>query len=296
MITQVTLREFQCHQMLDLTLERVTVLVGPTGAGKSAVLRAIRWVLLNQPQGDGFVRKGTKGCSVVLQADDHRITRRKGAAGNGYSLDGEDYKAFGMGVPDAIAQLLNVGPDSVAKQHDAPYWFGLTPGQVARELNAVISLDAIDTALGNAASAVRKATTAHEAAVTQLSEAQTTAQTLAWVPEAVKDYTTVKCTKDNASQIAASASQIDALVTAARLAQERVTMLSGAGSALARAVAGAAPDPRLEILGGLVAEGRQLEAESCRLAQDRGEQEAELQRLTKGRCPTCQRPLLPLRS
>lgn len=153
----ITIRNFQAHEKTKVEFDKkITTIVGPSDAGKSAVLRALRWVMTNKPSGNAFLRHETKRCRVALTVDGHKIVREKGDR-NTYALDNEPYKAFGNDVPQGIVQLLNIDELNFQSQHDAPFWFSSTAGEVGRELNQIIDLGLIDSTLSNVNSALRTA-------------------------------------------------------------------------------------------------------------------------------------------
>ncbi|MDI6632651.1 MAG: hypothetical protein QME13_09480, partial [Thermoanaerobacteraceae bacterium] len=83
------------------------MIVGPSDQGKTALLRALRWVLHNEPRGSDFVRVGADTCRVTVTFNDGtRITREKGPRSNRYVLekDGEQqvFEAVGWDVPPAV--------------------------------------------------------------------------------------------------------------------------------------------------------------------------------------------------
>jgi hypothetical protein len=158
MIERIRIRNFQVHEDLDLSFEPVTTITGSNDSGKSSIMRAIRWVLYNQPRGDKFIRWGTNAASVMLRIDDRTVKRERGPSVNAYHLDGEKYTSFDSNqVPKTIADFLNVGPDNAQVQDAAVFWFSDTAGEVAKKLNAVINLTEIDDAMEFAASEVRRA-------------------------------------------------------------------------------------------------------------------------------------------
>ena len=74
MLEKLRIINFQKHEDLTVSFDdRITTIVGPSDVGKSAVLRALRWVLTNQPDGSGFIREGEKNASVVLRVDGRTI-------------------------------------------------------------------------------------------------------------------------------------------------------------------------------------------------------------------------------
>lgn len=145
MFKSMTLRNFQCHKRLDIKFgKRVTTVVGPSDVGKSAVIRAIKWLATNKPPGATFRKTGTKNTIVGLKFDGHKLIRKKSKSTNEMVLDGKKFKAFGSTVPDEVANTLNLGTVNFQDQHDPPFWFSSTPGQVSRELNSIVNLDTID--------------------------------------------------------------------------------------------------------------------------------------------------------
>lgn len=163
-LRRLKLKNFQAHKSLVIDFgQHITTIKGPTDTGKSAILRALRWVCLNSLAGDEFISHGEKLCGVSLDVihknEKYLIERVKGRSGsaNLYALDAQEFRAFGQDVPDPIKALLRLGPINFQDQHDAPFWFSETAGEVSRKLNAVIDLSVIDTTLSKIASEVRRA-------------------------------------------------------------------------------------------------------------------------------------------
>lgn len=146
--------------MIDFS-RTVTTLVGPSSHGKSAVLRALWWVLTNKPAGKNFIGRWRKAKYALAKAtiDGKRIRRIRGASTNVYRLGKQRYKAFGQAVPKRIEGLVNVSPANYQRQIEAPYWFTLSPGEVSTRLNDIINLGSIDRSLSKASAEVRKAKT-----------------------------------------------------------------------------------------------------------------------------------------
>ena len=134
MLKKMRITNFQKHQDLKISFDPgVTVVVGPSDAGKSAVIRSLRWLSTNEPKGDSFIREGAEFAEAKLLVDDHTIARFRGKE-NTYSLDGSEFKAFKDKPPEQISSLLNVGDVNFQGQHDAIFWFSLTAGEVAKGL------------------------------------------------------------------------------------------------------------------------------------------------------------------
>ena len=155
-IESITLVDFQRHDKLKINLDpHVTFLTGETDAGKSTVLRALRWLCLNS--GTGYNRRGADRCIVSIVVDGKKISRKRSKSGNTYTLDDKRYDAVRSNVPEAIENILRVSEDSFQRQIALPYWFCLSPGQVSKELNAIVRLDVIDTSLSRIGSEARDA-------------------------------------------------------------------------------------------------------------------------------------------
>jgi len=157
-IEQLVLKNFQRHQNLTIDLDpHITTIVGPSDSGKSAVIRALRWLATNSPAGDAFIRDGEKKAGVVLTVDGETVERERGAGANIYRLGEDEFRAFGNEVPQKIGQMLNLGPLNFQGQHDSPFWFGETAGEVSRQLNKIVNLSIIDNVLSFLASRTREA-------------------------------------------------------------------------------------------------------------------------------------------
>lgn len=187
MISAISIKNFQAHKWLRLRFDAgITTIVGPSDMGKSAIIRALRWALTNRPGGDAFVRHGSQHAATVrVKIDGRTITRRRGGVStqNEYHLDAKEYKAFGRTVPADIEALVNMGDTGWQNQHDAPYWFCETPGEVSRRLNAIVDLGIIDDTMAAVAKQVHRTRTKLEISEADLTAAKLELDALAWVPK-----------------------------------------------------------------------------------------------------------------
>lgn len=147
------IRGFQTHSNLSVAFEQITTIVGPTDSGKSAALRALGWCLYNVPRGESFINWDSEAARVAVQVGNYRVTRERGKDLNRYSLEEKgvqdilEFKAFGHNVPEEIQAAVQMSENNFQGQHDSVFWFAATPGEVARNLNAIINLDSIDDSL-----------------------------------------------------------------------------------------------------------------------------------------------------
>ena len=78
-IKQLRLKNFQSHE--DTVLDFVpglNVLLGNSDTGKSAIVRAIRWLFYNEPAGDEFLQRGKSLVEVEAEFyDGSRLKRSR---------------------------------------------------------------------------------------------------------------------------------------------------------------------------------------------------------------------------
>ena len=157
MIRSIRLQQFQNH--IDSTFdfaEGVNSVIGFTDAGKTACIRAIKWVVYNRPRGTKFINHGAfadgkqvKDCVVTMQTDKHLIERRRSASKNSYTLDGVEFDVVKSSVPDEVREALNFEDINIQFQLDSPFLLTESSGEVARTMNRIVKLDDIDACQKN---------------------------------------------------------------------------------------------------------------------------------------------------
>ncbi|AGB41541.1 hypothetical protein Halha_1603 [Halobacteroides halobius DSM 5150] len=112
MIKAIELENFQSHEDTRLEFSSgFNVITGPSDQGKSAIVRALRWVLYNEPLGDDYIRSGNKSCRVTVELENgFKIVRRRTPSKNGYIIidtQGEKqvFERIGRDVPQKITKL-----------------------------------------------------------------------------------------------------------------------------------------------------------------------------------------------
>lgn len=172
-LVSLTLENFQCHKHLEVDLRsRLVSITGPSDVGKSAILRALRWVCLNEAP-DDLIRQGAKQSTVTLVLSTGDVIQRIKGTSNFYKLNDKQFSAVGRGEPPQdITNLLQLTEFNFQAQHDSPFWFSETAGEVSRQLNAVIDLSVIDSSLSFIASKVRSSQERVNVAQERLDEVQ----------------------------------------------------------------------------------------------------------------------------
>lgn len=294
-VQSITLRNFQRHRRLRVRLDpQITVLTGSSDRGKSAVVRALSWLTLNDFPTAAALRHDSARVKVSANVDGVRLSRSAGSGGNAYRLGDRTFRAFGQGVPEPVARLLNLRPENVQSQLDPPFWLSLTPGQVAGELNEVVNLEAIDRAAAEAASRLRRARATAEVCRERLGAARRRRKALGWtVPLGER----LERLEKHAKALADNKLRLDGLESLVADAETQIGVIRGYGNlnAVAASVGvlagcyeanlrAANRLANLERLNDMATSIEQeLQGNKRRLQQA----EQALREKTKGRCPTC---------
>jgi exonuclease SbcC len=294
-LEKLTIRNFQKHRKLEVDFDRfITTLVGANDAGKSAVIRALRYLALNRSPKGHFVHSGTEQVSVSLLLDEGSSVQRKHGKGrNLYKLDGRVFSATSNKVPEAVAKLLNVGDVNFQGQHNLPFWFSETPGQVGKNLNAIINLDVIDKTLASINSIERKAKAKVELTQDRLKEAQARR----------RKYGPVRLIADSLADLERQSSQLELLrkrrLRLSELVKEiqalRKTLKQAAWGDLAKAIARLEKQAtalkqlseQRDALNIITLRLATLRRTKCQSQESAIAAEKKLHQLCKGRCPVC---------
>lgn len=152
MIDKLSIRNFQCHKDSTLLFDKgVNCIVGQTDSGKSAIIRALKLAVYNEPNGDTYRSNWGGETSVSVHTPDAIIARTKGNSKNTYELDSIDtpFTAFGQTVPEEIKDALNMEEINLQQQLDSHFLLSETSGKVALHFNRIAKLDKIDRAQSN---------------------------------------------------------------------------------------------------------------------------------------------------
>lgn len=156
MIKQIEIKNFQSHRHTVIQFhDGVNAITGLSDSGKTAVLRALNWVITNKPSGDAFRSSwgGDTEVSIVLD-NNYRISRKRTDSRNGLDVTDPDgvtssHDAFNRSLPEEVLGLLNFSEINISYQQDSPFLISAPPGEVAQTLNKIANLDTIDLAISN---------------------------------------------------------------------------------------------------------------------------------------------------
>lgn len=125
-IKRIELQNFQSHVKTIIEPAGpgfLTVITGPSDSGKTAIIRALKWLLYNQPQGAEFTRTGASMVRVAVDyAGGVTVVRERTASTNRYKIlqpgteKPQVFEGFGSSVPLEIQNITGIRPIKIADQ------------------------------------------------------------------------------------------------------------------------------------------------------------------------------------
>lgn len=160
-IEKIILVNFQSHTYSELSLSKgVNVIVGPSDSGKTAIMRALRWNMFNDPSGVEFVREGETEVSVTIRFQNKvEVERKRTRSKNQYILRQPDeeeliFEGFGKNVPAEIEEAIGIKkvmlddkkslPLNFSDQLDGPFLLQETDAYKAQAIGRMVGVDLLD--------------------------------------------------------------------------------------------------------------------------------------------------------
>jgi exonuclease SbcC len=223
--TKLTLQDFQCHRRLEIPLSQITTIVGSSDSGKSAIVRALNYLCLNNLRGNSFITHGKDKCAITLEVDGQTIQRTKTKTSNSYATETNEYAAVSSEVPPEIAKILNIGEINIANQHDPLFWFSLTSGQLAKELNAIADIAWVDRVLQVSVSDLRKLNAEIDVTNSRVSELEAESKQTEWTIQADEELQRLESLEAKCEYLAESRHRLSELVNRLESAQSQIEQL-----------------------------------------------------------------------
>ncbi len=164
-IKRLRLRNFQSHRETEFEFTPgLNIIVGPSDQGKSAIVRALRWLVYNEPRGTGFIRVGETRCEVRVELSNGVAVERirdESNRTNRYILEvpGEEalvFERFNKEVPFEVRQALGIQKlvidrdraveINLASQLEAPFLLEESGTTRSKVLGRMANLHIIDAA------------------------------------------------------------------------------------------------------------------------------------------------------
>ncbi len=154
MIKSLEIQNFLSHKKTILEFSSgVNIIVGPTDSGKSAIIKALKWVITNRPLGDS-IRSHWGGLTFAsIEFNEGKVQRVRGDRDNAYKTNVEgnviEFNAIKGEVPQEVGQILDLDDLNIQTQFAPHFLLSQSSGEVAQYFNKVAHLDKIDTASQN---------------------------------------------------------------------------------------------------------------------------------------------------
>jgi len=174
-LKKIILQDFQSYKYEEMEFSpSLNVIVGANNVGKTSILRAIRFVVYNEPDSRYFIRTGAKYCSVTTEwSNNYTVIREKGttvAGRNRYIIrdpDGNEevYSSFGKSVPEDVSRILQmakveIGGSLYELQYggplEGPFLISASPAEKALFIGQLADSVRIDKVLDKLASDIRR--------------------------------------------------------------------------------------------------------------------------------------------
>jgi len=166
MIKSIELINFQAHIKTRLDLNPgLNVITGSSDNGKSSVLRALTWIADNRPIGEAIMNwfmSKDDSTTVRVELDENILIERSKGKENHYKLvsrpklrkrnsppSTQEFNAFKQDVPEEVRSAFNLSDVNIQSQHKPYFMIDDSPGDVARQFNALAGLDIIDKMFKN---------------------------------------------------------------------------------------------------------------------------------------------------
>lgn len=131
-INKIEIENFQSHAKTTVEFSEtgLNAITGASDSGKSAIIRALRWVFYNEPKGSEFIRHGESRATVTVHfSDGSSITRTRthSDAGSYVIRDAggteKEFKGFGTNMPIDVANTHQMPRVELAPGMERPLNF-----------------------------------------------------------------------------------------------------------------------------------------------------------------------------
>lgn len=162
-VRKIKIQNFQSHEYSEVILsDGLNILSGTNNAGKSAVARAISWVMYCE-SGTSHIRTDAKECSVEIEFNNGDVIKRtrKGDHNfiqfkNATDTDFTTYKSFGNKYPKVVRDFLQNPPEydkfdplAYSGQTNKNFLIDIKPSALPEIISCLVGTDDLDIAAKN---------------------------------------------------------------------------------------------------------------------------------------------------
>lgn len=171
---------FQSWEDFSLDISGLTVVIGPSNLGKSAIFRSLRGLFRNEISAE-YIRNGTENLSLTANFDGHSIIATRTPKGSTkYQIDGETFKKLNQKVPKELSAFgfnpISVGEfeaDPIfATQFDTPFMLSCGPNELNAILGAFASTEKLEAGKKSANLQITQKNSEAKALAVEVAEAE----------------------------------------------------------------------------------------------------------------------------
>ena len=174
-IQSIDIENFQSHEKTHIDFsDNLNVIIGESNMGKSSILRAMDWVVDNQPLGTDFIMTGKNYCKVKITYDNctfierYRTLKDTGYYRVGYIAGGQEvyqeYRGFTNNIPIEVMNTHQMPKVAITKniethlnkisQLEGPFLISESTNEKASAIGKITGTDVIDAAIKNSTSEI----------------------------------------------------------------------------------------------------------------------------------------------
>jgi len=166
-IKKLKLHNFQAHSDKIVAFSSgLNIIVGPSDSGKSSILRAIRKIIRDIPNGNSFIKLQESSCSAAILLDNDIVIKRlvtQNKTGvlkeNTYQMEkpgskAENFSGFNKTIPEEILKVLSMPTIELedgkvidlhfSNQHDAAFLISESASVKSKIIGRISGLNIID--------------------------------------------------------------------------------------------------------------------------------------------------------
>ena len=173
-VKSIDMENFQSHEKTHVDFDAgLNIIIGESNNGKTSILRAMDWVVDNQPLGTDFIMTGKNYCKVRITYDNNTfIERYRTLKDTGYYHVGvidangqevyQEYKGFTNNVPVEVMNVHQMPKISITKsiethlnkisQLERPFLITENTNEKAAAIGRITGTNVIDVAIKNISS------------------------------------------------------------------------------------------------------------------------------------------------
>lgn len=230
MIQKLETRNYHSHKNTIIEFDPgVNIIAGSSDAGKSDILRQIRWVNSNRPMGDSvssWWNDKEDETSVCLTLPEGSCTKKRSSGKSIYEVSTTTGKttleAVKTDVPTEVSDLFNFSEFNYQSQHSEHFLLSESPGEVAKKLNELVGLEIIDVMFKNLASKALDHKRKSEEETKKSEDLKLEIDKLGYIDKISEELQSIKLIMDNFDINTVNLSKLSGVISDCEIVQDKI--------------------------------------------------------------------------